>query len=115
KRSRTKTCLMTKRWKTISATVRMKHSIAAWMTIRTTAGTTASQEMSDIDPRSEVAYLGPPGTYSHAALVQYFGPEQRSYPVGDIPDVFSRVEKGESEYGLVPVENSSEGSVTLTL
>lgn len=62
-----------------------------------------------------VAYLGPEGTYSHAAVLKFFGSDQPMLPFTEIPDIFASVEQGESEFGLVPVENSTEGSVTLTL
>src|SRR5690606_4978487 len=62
-----------------------------------------------------IAFLGPEGTYSHAAVLKFFGPGRECRPLAEIPDVFACVEQGECAYGLVPVENSSEGSVTLTL
>lgn len=71
--------------------------------------------MNDIQTLNQVAYLGPSGTYTHAALLKYFGGSQVCLPLAQIPDVFTSVEKGESEYGLVPVENSTQGSVTMTL
>ena len=71
--------------------------------------------MNDIDPQRRVAYLGPQGTYSHSALLRYFGPEQAGIPQVSIEEVFACVEKGQAEYAVVPVENSSEGSVTATL
>lgn len=67
------------------------------------------------DPADRVAYLGPEGTYSHAALLKFFGPEQACLPVDEIASVFTSVDSGESVFGLVPVENSTEGSITQTL
>lgn len=62
-----------------------------------------------------VAYLGPEGTYSHAALQKFFGTNQPSVPLDDIPAVFGNVAAGDCRFGLVPVENSTEGSITQTL
>jgi len=71
--------------------------------------------MTEIQASDPVAYLGPEGTYSHAALLKYFGNDQAAIPVDDIPSVFSAVETGRCKFGLVPIENSSEGSITQTL
>jgi prephenate dehydratase/prephenate dehydrogenase len=71
--------------------------------------------MNDITTDLPVAYLGPEGTYSHHALRRYFGPEQSCLPLASIEDVFNKVAVGDCDYGVVPVENSSEGSVTATL
>jgi len=71
--------------------------------------------MNDIRTDLPVAYLGPEGTYSHSALLRYFGAEQLGLPLPTIEDVFTSVEVGDCDYAIVPVENSSEGSVTATL
>lgn len=71
--------------------------------------------MNDIDAQQQVAYLGPLGTYSHSALLRYFGPQQAGLPLPTIEEVFACVEKEQADYAVVPVENSSEGSVTATL
>lgn len=62
-----------------------------------------------------VAYLGPPGTFSHRAALEKFGTSSELTPADTIPDVFQRVERGEADYGIVPVENSTEGVVPYTL
>lgn len=62
-----------------------------------------------------IGYLGPEGTYSHAAVLKHFGKFVDSAPRMTIDDVFRSVEKGDSNYGVVPVENSIEGVVTHTL
>jgi len=62
-----------------------------------------------------VAYLGPEGSYSHAAALSEYGDSALYLPVGDIPEVFTAVEQGLATDGVVPIENSSEGSVTVTL
>ncbi|MBU0485035.1 MAG: prephenate dehydratase [Proteobacteria bacterium] len=62
-----------------------------------------------------VAYLGPEATFSHLAGVKYFGTSAKYRPVETIEDIFLEVERERIEYGIVPVENSIEGSVTSTL
>lgn len=62
-----------------------------------------------------VAYWGPPGTYTHIAATSHFGKKARYFPLETIPDIFDFVEKKEVEYGVVPVENSTEGVVAHTL
>ena len=63
----------------------------------------------------EVAYLGPEGTFTHAASLKHFGHAVVSLPQTTIGDVFSQVESGQCHYGVVPVENSTEGMVNHTL
>jgi chorismate mutase/prephenate dehydratase len=62
-----------------------------------------------------VAYLGPEGTFSEAAVVKQFGGSVIGMPVASIDEVFRAVELGQAHYGLVPVENSSEGAIGRTL
>jgi chorismate mutase/prephenate dehydratase len=62
-----------------------------------------------------VAYLGPQGTYTHQAAIQQFGRTGEFSPAVTIADIFAEVEAGNSEYGVVPVENSTEGVVSNTL
>ena len=62
-----------------------------------------------------VAYLGPEGTYSQAATDRYFGHAIESLPEKGIPDIFRAVESGRAAFGVVPVENSTEGTVNHTL
>ncbi len=62
-----------------------------------------------------VAFLGPAGTYSHTAASQLFPAGANYLPAADIQDVFTLVEQGRAQWGVVPVENSSEGSVLPTL
>jgi chorismate mutase/prephenate dehydratase len=63
----------------------------------------------------KVAYLGPAGTFSHRAALLKFGSSSELTPTDTIPDVFAEVERGHANYGLVPVENSTEGVVPYTL
>ena len=62
-----------------------------------------------------VAYLGPQGTFSEAAVIKRFGQACRGVSCASIDDVFRKVESGEANYGVVPVENSTEGAVGRTL
>jgi chorismate mutase/prephenate dehydratase len=62
-----------------------------------------------------VAYLGPHGTFSEAAVFQRFGQATEGLPSDTIDSVFSAVESGAANYGLVPVENSTEGAIGRTL
>lgn len=61
-----------------------------------------------------VAFQGEVGSYSEEAVVRYFGPEAEPLPKKTIAGVFASVEAGEAERGIVPVENSIEGSVNET-
>ena len=61
-----------------------------------------------------VAYQGVPGAYSEAAVIQHWGDAAELIQRPYLEDVFSTVESGEAEAGLVPVENTIEGSITRT-
>jgi chorismate mutase/prephenate dehydratase len=63
----------------------------------------------------KVAFLGPKATFSHLAVLQHFGYSAEVVPQKSIPAVFEEVEKGRAQYGVVPVENSTEGVVFHTL
>jgi len=58
-----------------------------------------------------IAYLGPEATNTHQAALKKFGASVDYRPMQALADVFAAVEKGEADYGVVPVENSTEGSV----
>ncbi|MBS0353816.1 MAG: prephenate dehydratase [Proteobacteria bacterium] len=62
-----------------------------------------------------VAFLGPLGTFSESAAVKQFGHAARLAPQTTIDDVFREVEAGHADYGVAPVENSTEGAVGRTL
>jgi chorismate mutase/prephenate dehydratase len=68
-----------------------------------------------IDAEQTVAFLGPPATFSHRACIEHFGDSVRMLPADTIQDVFDAVETEKADYGVVPVENSTEGPVSLTL
>jgi chorismate mutase/prephenate dehydratase len=62
-----------------------------------------------------VAYLGPRGTFSESASVKHFGHAAVGSPVASIDEVFRSVESGAADFGVVPVENSTEGAVGRSL
>ncbi|MBG10706.1 MAG: bifunctional prephenate dehydrogenase/3-phosphoshikimate 1-carboxyvinyltransferase [Gammaproteobacteria bacterium] len=62
----------------------------------------------------KIAYLGPPGTFSQAAVINRFGSDCEQLPCGTIDDVFTALEQLSADYGVVPIENSTEGSVNNT-
>jgi chorismate mutase/prephenate dehydratase len=68
-----------------------------------------------LEQRLRIAFLGPEGTYSHLAARRHFGEAAELLPTTTIGDVFSAVERGQAELGVVPVENTTEGVVTQTL
>lgn len=61
-----------------------------------------------------VAYLGPQGTFSEEAATKQFGSQARLQPCASIDEVFRQVEAGAVLYGVVPIENSTEGSISRT-
>jgi chorismate mutase/prephenate dehydratase len=63
----------------------------------------------------KVAYLGPEGTYSQSAVFKQFGHSVRALALASIDEVFQEVQAGNADFGVVPVENSSEGTVNNTL
>jgi len=63
----------------------------------------------------KLAYLGPAATFTHLACTRRFGVSAHFVPVHTIAEVFTEVERGNVEYGVVPIENSSEGVVSHTL
>lgn len=68
-----------------------------------------------LEDQLAVAYLGPEGTFSQEAVVRHFGASTQSRPLANIDEVFRAVETGAAGYGVVPVENSTEGAVGRTL
>jgi chorismate mutase/prephenate dehydratase len=69
----------------------------------------------DLEAPQRIAFLGPVGTFTHAAALKHFGKAADTVPMTTITDVFREVEAGTAMYGVVPVENSSEGVVNHTL
>jgi chorismate mutase/prephenate dehydratase len=71
--------------------------------------------MRALEQTIKVAYLGPRSTFSHQAAARQFGSAVELLPERTIADVFEAVERGRAHYGVVPIENSQEGSVNATL
>lgn len=63
----------------------------------------------------KVAFLGPEGTFTQQAVFKHFGHSVRALALPAIEDVFHEVEAGNADFGVVPIENSTEGTVTHTL
>ena len=68
-----------------------------------------------LEKRLRVAYFGPEASFTHIAGRQQFGHSAEFIPERGISDVFEVVERGEADYGVMPIENSTEGVVTHTL
>ncbi len=62
-----------------------------------------------------IAFLGPAGTFTQSAALKHFGHSVKTLPLASIRDVFREVESGNASYGVVPIENSTEGVVSHTL
>ncbi len=63
----------------------------------------------------KIGFLGPEGTFSQQALVKHFGHSARGLPLASIEEVFQEVEAGHADFGVVPVENSGQGTIQSTL
>ena len=63
----------------------------------------------------KVAFLGPEGTFSQQAVLKHFGHSVRALPLTSIGEVFEEVQAGHADFGIVPIENSTEGTVNHTL
>jgi chorismate mutase / prephenate dehydratase len=63
----------------------------------------------------KVGFLGPEGTFSQQAVMKHFGHSVRALPLGTIDEVFGEVQAAHADFGVVPVENSTEGTVNNTL
>ncbi|MBV1880740.1 MAG: prephenate dehydratase [Pseudomonadales bacterium] len=68
-----------------------------------------------VEQRMKIAYLGPEGTFTQTAALKHFGHSVEVVAFNTIDEVFREVEAGSANYGVVPVENSSEGMVNHTL
>jgi chorismate mutase/prephenate dehydratase len=67
-----------------------------------------------LEERVRVAFLGPDGTFSHQAASRQFGAQVDFVPVTTLRDVFTLTERGDTQFGVVPVENTIEGPITVT-
>jgi chorismate mutase/prephenate dehydratase len=63
----------------------------------------------------KIGFLGPEGTFTQQAVLKHFGHSVRALPLTSIEEVFNEVETGSADFGVVPIENSSEGTVNNTL
>ena len=63
----------------------------------------------------KIGYLGPEGTFTQSAVFKHFGHSVRALPLATIDEVFHEVESGAADFGVVPIENSTAGSVNHTL
>lgn len=68
-----------------------------------------------LQKKLRIAYFGPEATFTHQAAIKHFGRSAEYLPLNSISDVFDEVEKGRADYGVVPIENSTEGVVNHTL
>lgn len=68
-----------------------------------------------LERRVVVAFLGPVGTFSEQAVYQQFGHAIQALPCVSIDEVFRATEAGTADFGVVPIENSSEGAINRTL
>ncbi|MDI6642025.1 MAG: chorismate mutase, partial [Elusimicrobiota bacterium] len=68
-----------------------------------------------LQSKLKISYLGPKATFTHLAAIKNFGRYCNFIPTKTIADVFTEVEKGRADYGVVPIENSTEGVINHTL
>jgi prephenate dehydratase len=69
-------------------------------------------DLSGAKPMTTVAYQGEPGAYSQEAIFQHFGPETETLPCHSFDEIFAALETGKADMGLLPIENSTAGSIT---
>ncbi|MBS0394695.1 MAG: prephenate dehydratase [Proteobacteria bacterium] len=62
----------------------------------------------------KIGFLGPEGTFTQQAVLKHFGHSVRAVPLASIDEVFREVESGTADFGVVPIENSTEGTVSHT-
>ncbi len=68
-----------------------------------------------LERTTTVSYLGPAGTFSEMAVLRRFGSSVEATPCQSIPEVFHTTENNKTDFGVVPVENSTQGTIPLTL
>jgi len=98
----------------LNRVVRLNHGPLTDVSLRTIYREIMSCALS-LQKTLTIAYFGPPATFTHLAEVGGFGSSLNYTPQKTIADVFSEVSKGSADYGVVPIENSTEGVVTHTL
>ncbi len=65
----------------------------------------------DLQGAPRIAFLGPRATFGHQAALQKFGDASEYVPAATNPDIIGEVERGNADYGVIPIENSTEGPV----
>lgn len=88
----------------------LNHGPSSNTTLRAVYREVISSSIS-LEKKLLISYLGPEATYTHQAAIRNFGVSLSYRAMKTIPDVFSEVEKGEADYGVIPIENSTEGAV----
>ena len=73
-----------------------------------------SQSLS-LEQRQKVAYLGPEGTFTEQAALKHFGSAPEFFPCANFEEIFRNTEHGTVDWGVVPIENSTEGAVSRVL
>ncbi len=68
-----------------------------------------------VERKLDIAFLGPEGTFTEEAALKHFGHSVQTIALNSISEVFREVESGAANYGVVPIENSTEGVITHTL
>lgn len=68
-----------------------------------------------LESKLVIAYLGPEATYTQQAALKNFGHSVDYLPLATVPDVFVAVRRGDAQYGVIPIENSTQGTVVTTL
>ena len=68
-----------------------------------------------LEAKLKITYLGPAATFTHMAALKNFGSNCTFIPENSISDIFNEVEKGTVDYGVVPIENSTDGTINHTL
>lgn len=74
-----------------------------------------TEQQQQTAPRTTAAYLGPQGTFSNEAASRHFPPEFELVPCDTIEGIFEATESGSTRFGIVPVENSAQGCVSVTM
>jgi chorismate mutase/prephenate dehydratase len=68
-----------------------------------------------LEKKLAISFLGPSGTFSEEATIKHFGENVKSIPTNSIDEVFNNVQSEKVQYGVVPIENSTEGGISRTL
>ena len=68
-----------------------------------------------LEKKLAISFLGPSGTFSEEATIKHFGENVKSIPTSSIDEVFNNVQSKKVHYGVVPIENSTEGGISRTL